>query len=647
MSNHLNRERSPYLLQHANNPVEWYPWCEEAFSRARAEEKPIFLSIGYSTCHWCHVMAKESFENSEIADILNRHFISIKVDREERPDIDSVYMTFCQAFTGRGGWPMSIFMTAEQKPFFAGTYFPVDSRYGMIGFRELLLTVAQRWQEERELLLKTAGDIVAGAEQAADIMPVQEDLKERLPELAAERLAQSFDRENGGFGSAPKFPMPHNLLFLLLYSGIYQERAAREQVTITLEKMRRGGIFDQIGFGFSRYSTDSAFLVPHFEKMLYDNALLILAYGAAYKVTGESVFLDTAEKTAEYIFREMTGKEGEFYCAQDADSEGEEGGFYVWSYEEILHVLGEERGKPFCRQFNITPEGNFEGRNIPNLLNGGELSDQFQEEITLLYHYRKSRAALSLDHKVLTAWNALMIGALSVLYRITGREAYLAAAGKAQNFIERHLAKGKLLFVGCCGGEGAVKGFLDEYAYYTWALLTLYEVTLEKRYLERAIQVCEEAKRQFADETAGGYFLYGVENDSLITKPKEIYDGALPSGNSVMAFCLVRLWQLTDNELYKQEAERQLTFLSAGAQYAPEGHSVFLLALLYHRNPPQRITAVLSESDSREKLLCRLPLYADINILPEETREYKRMDGKTTYYICRDHVCLPPTTELY
>ena len=647
MGNHLSGQSSPYLLQHAGNPVEWYPWCEEAFARAREENKPVFLSIGYSTCHWCHVMARESFENPEIAEILNRYFVSVKVDREERPDIDSVYMTFCQAFTGSGGWPMSIFMTAEQKPFFAGTYFPPVSGFGRIGFRDLLLTVASKWQSSKEELFKTAGDVVSSVNQNITETKDVECSEKALPRLAAKRLLESFDSANGGFGQAPKFPTPHNLLFLLLYSHIYKKEGFLETVKFTLEKMCRGGIFDQIGYGFSRYSTDAYFFVPHFEKMLYDNALLILAYGATYKASAEPLFLETAEQTAEYVFREMMGSAGGFYSAQDADSEGQEGKYYVWSYGEILEVLGDKKGKRFCEQYGITEPGNFEGKNIPNLLHGKEISDCFRTERKLLYEYRKLRGKLHLDDKILTSWNSLMISAMSMLYRLTGKVCYLDAARRAQEFIDKYLTDGKLLLVGCRGEKTLGKGFLDEYAYNIWALLSLYEVTSEKTYLQGAKQRYFEAKRQFADEKSGGYYFYGKENDSLITRPKESYDGALPSGNSVMAYCLVRLWQLTGEEMFRQEAEKQFVFLSRQAAYAPEGHSMFVFALLLFYNPPEKITVVLSKEDRREEIIRRLPLYADIKSFSQETLEYRRIHGKTTYYVCRDQMCLPPTTVFY
>ncbi|MCI8371713.1 MAG: thioredoxin domain-containing protein [Lachnospiraceae bacterium] len=467
-----------------------------------------------------------------------------------------------------------------------------------------------------------------------------------LTALAARQFAQTFDEKYGGFGEAPKFPTPHNLLFLMMYAELCHEETALEQVRVTLEQMRRGGLFDQIGYGFSRYSTDRYYLVPHFEKMLYDNALLILAYCRGYQALGEKLFLQTARQTADYVFRELSGECGEFFSAQDADSEGEEGKFYVWEYEEVCHVLGQQDGERFCRYYGITREGNFEGKNIANLLNGNAVTDEFERERQALYEYRKGRAGLHLDDKVLTSWNALMICALSALYRATGEERYLQAAEKAGRFIEEQLADGNVLYVSCRKKKRSVKGFLDEYAYDTWALLSLYEVTSNPVYLARAGEICREAEKQFAD-TEGGYFLYGKENTSLIMRPKETYDGALPSGNSVMAYCLVRLAQLEPGEpKWKAEAERQLAFLSRAAGEYPQGHSMFLMALLAYGYPPQKITVVLSGEDTAQMILPRLPWYADVTFLTEETPEYRLLNQKTTYYVCRDFTCLPPGNEM-
>ncbi len=648
MSNNLKGQSSPYLLQHAENPVDWYPWCDEAFEKARREDKPVFLSIGYSTCHWCHVMAHESFENEEIADVLNKYFISVKVDREERPDIDSVYMSVCQAFTGSGGWPMSIFMTADQKPFFAGTYFPPVSRGGMVGMKELLMAVASKWKEDKAALFRSADELVDFVESRGGAL--SEGIDESLPDTAYRMFSESFDERYGGFGSAPKFPTPHNLIFLMMYSRINDEERAFAQSKKTLESMRRGGIFDHIGYGFSRYSTDEYYLVPHFEKMLYDNALLMMAYCVAYKISGDRYLLDTAEKTARYVFREMTGDDGRFYSAQDADSEGMEGRYYVWDQQEILSILGEEKGRSFCSRFGITKSGNFEGKSIPNLLDGGSIMDDLEEEKQQLYRYRKERMHLHLDDKVLTSWNSLMIYAMTVLYRTSGDEKYLAAAEKAQGFIEENLSGrdtgGDILYVSYRNGKCSVRGFLDDYAFYTAALIGLHQTSGKEAYLRRAVDICRSAHRQFFDEENGGYFMYGREHSSLITRPKETYDGAIPSGNSVMAYCLVRLWQLTGNDDFRSSAEKQLSYMSGEAKNYPAGCSMFLMALLSYFHSPQEITVVLAEGDGEAEIMRGLPLDADVTILHGETEEYKLQDGRTTYFVCRDHTCLPPTNEL-
>ncbi len=651
MKNRLNNQTSPYLLQHAQNPVDWFPWCGEAFKKAAAEDKPVFLSVGYSTCHWCHVMAHESFENQKTAEILNKYFISIKVDREERPDIDSVYMSVCQAYTGNGGWPMSIFMTAQQKPFFAGTYFPPVSGHGRIGFQELLLTIADRWTHQRTGLLASADQVLSALLQdyARSCAPADFSASEalRLPAQAAAAFSQSFDPVHGGFGPAPKFPLPHNLMFLMLYAALFQEDTPREQALFTLNQMRKGGIFDQIGGGFSRYSTDERYLAPHFEKMLYDNALLIIAYAAAYKASKTDRFLNTAIETADYILREMTSPDGAFYSAQDADSEGEEGKYYTFACDEICRILGSQKGSAFCRHYDITKEGNFEGQNIPNLLSADDCGNEmFQEERKQLYRYRKSRRILHLDDKVLTSWNSLMICAMAILYRVSGQSRFLMAAQNAQSFLEKHLTDQTLLYTSCRNGRHSSHGFLDDYACQSVALLSLYEVSGNTGYLKRALSVCQEAHRQFADPAKGGYFLYGAHNDPLITRPKESYDGALPGGNSMMAYALVRLSQLTESTLLKQQSEAQLAFLSKEAAHHPAGYCFYLIALLFHTYPPQHITIVLSEEEDAAHVLPALPLYASLTILQKETDSYRLLHDRTTYYVCKDSTCLPPTNDI-
>lgn len=642
MKNHLEHETSPYLLQHADNPVDWYPWGDEAFARARAEDKPVFLSIGYSTCHWCHVMAHESFSDEDVAAILNEHFISIKVDKEERPDIDSIYMAVCQALTGSGGWPTSIFMTPDQKPFFAGTYFPRTSRYGTVGFLQLLQMIAGKWRSDRRSLLESAENILAFLQEQE---PAQGAADARLLDDAAAWFRQTFDTKYGGFGDAPKFPTPHNLLFLLTHAEKTGDEALRTMAETTLRQMYRGGIFDHIGGGFSRYSTDRMFLVPHFEKMLYDNALLILAYCKAYAVTGKRLYLHVAEQTAAYILREMTAPEGGFYSAQDADSEGVEGKYYVFAPDELLQLLGEETGSAFNAYYDITARGNFEGKSIPNLLKNTDMTGEFDTLLPQVYAYRRSRTQLHLDDKMLTAWNALMIAALAWLYRVSGKRDYLDAAERAQRFVDTALCAEGTLFASFRAGKRGAPGFLDDYAFEIFALLALYEATYQTPYLERAQRLCDRVLDRFADAEHGGCYFCASDGERLILRTKETYDGALPSGNAVLAYDLVRLHLLTGQERFSGQARGQLDYLSGAAAQAPAGHCMFLLALSDFLEPPETVRVIRAPGADLTELPCRVPLSAAVTVR-EPSPEYPLKNGETTYYICKNHTCLPPTNEL-
>ncbi len=653
MQNHLKNQTSPYLLQHADNPVEWYPWGEEAFERAKREDKPIFLSIGYSTCHWCHVMAHESFEDDRVAKILNRYFVSIKVDKEERPDLDSIYMSVCQAFTGGGGWPTTIFLTPEQKPFFAGTYFPKTAKYGQMGLIELLMEVQEKWQTDRKRLLQSAEEMIAFLDgKAQQWEPVakgdvrKEDLNAELMDEAFAIYKRTFDNEYGGFGRAPKFPTPHNLLFLMRYYERYKVDDAMKMVDKTLLQMYRGGIFDHIGGGFSRYSTDPYFLVPHFEKMLYDNALLILAYCKAYQMTKNPVYLKVAKKTGNYILREMTSEEGGFFSAQDADSEGVEGKYYLFEPREIIGILGEKTGQAFLRYFDMTEDGNFEGKNIPNLLGNKVMDERFEQCMPSVYEYRKRRYTLHLDDKILTAWNGLMIAAMCHLYRITGEEIYLNTAVKAQEFIENNLCTKNTLYVSYRKGRLGGRGFLDDYANEAFALLALYEATLNSSYLERAEGFCKKAISDFYDREKEGFFLYGKENEQLILRPKETYDGAMPSGNAMMAYNLVQLFHLTGEEWFGEIAKRQLNFLSVEAKDYPAAHAMFLVALWDYMELPDKITIVVKDDQNLEKLPCRIPLNTVLKVIKGPSKEYPLMNDQTTFYICEGRSCKPPVNEL-
>lgn len=630
LENNLKNESSPYLLQHKENPVHWFPWCEEAFAKAKSEDKPIFLSIGYSTCHWCHVMAHECFEDQQVAEVLNNNFISIKVDKEERPDIDSVYMSVCLAFTGSGGWPMSTFMTPQQQPFYAGTYYPKDM------FIELLTQIYTIWKTDRNKLIDTGKKAVKQLNHTLKTEPcIMEDLINR----AAKQLKQSFDRVHGGFGAAPKFPAPHNLLFLMEYYVQTREEEPLTMTEKTLQQMYKGGIFDHIGFGFSRYATDVNFLVPHFEKMLYDNALLILSYCRAYEITKSGLYKEIAQKTAEYILREMTSHEGGFYSAQDADSDGVEGKYYVFDYDEIIELLGKEMGIAFNKYYGITKKGNFEGKNILNLLDQKEYQNTFETYFDLIYKYRKARTSLHLDNKILTSWSSLMIAAFARMYQVIGDKKYLSAAKKACDFIDCSLFDGKQLYVSCRDGKCAEKGFIDDYAFYIYARITMYQVTLEEQYLNQAVSLLKNAVEYFYDNENSGFFFSGKYNETLILNPKETYDGAMPSGNSVMAYNLVMLSQITEDKKLEELCKSQMQFMASSARDYPMGYSFYMLALTLYVNPPMHIVCTMMGEHQQ------FPPNAIVRIIHGDNKEYPCINGKTTYYVCKDRKCLPPVNS--
>ncbi len=621
-SNHLNSETSPYLLQHAHNPVNWYPWCDEAFQRAVKEDKPVFLSIGYSTCHWCHVMAEETFENEKAAKLLNAHFISIKVDREERPDIDNIYMRACQLMTGSGGWPMSVFLTPEKSPFFAGTYFPRHH------FMELAQAIAKQWHSDKEKLLDAAENISIAMEEVYEKRssgnPVYNDenadaLEKMERTLLRESLAfflQSFDAVNGGFGRAPKFPSPHNSMLLLAHSPHMAEK--------TLLQMFKGGIFDHIGGGFSRYSTDERWLAPHFEKMLYDNALLAITYTLAFAKTGNSFYSYVAKRTLSYLCREMLSDDGGFYSAQDADTDGKEGKFYLFTSNEIEDVLGKDAASDFCRRFDIRKGGNFEGKSIPNLLLSEKDTDvehsslivdrvcaeDIQNSIEKLYYYRQQRLSLHRDEKQLTGWNCLAAAAFAFAGRIFEDESLVSIADDTLAFIEAHLLKNDVLHACYAGGRKSGPAFLDDYAFYALALIQMYKALCSacasdgnsftdsasryNAYLRRAVAITEKTIENFWDERDYGFFFSGKDNEKLIMDVKECYDGAIPSGNSVMAYVLTQLIALMENSSddieptdrradtlssFKETLKRHRLFMNQQAGSHPAGHSFYLFSL--------------------------------------------------------------------
>ena len=644
--NRLAKEKSPYLQQHAENPVDWYPWGEEAFAKAREEDKPVFLSIGYSTCHWCHVMARESFSDEAVAALLNKHFIAIKVDKEERPDIDAVYMRVCQTLTGNGGWPLSIFMTPKQRPFLAATYFPKESTMNSIGFLDLLAYIADTWQNERQRLLNNADVITEhlnkGGETGAD-GAFQES--ETLIELAVSSLRESFDDRYGGFGMMPKFPTPQKILFLLERYETTKDDTLLKIAEKTLLQMYRGGLFDHIGGGFCRYSTDPYFLVPHFEKMLYDNALLILCYAKAYELTKKTVYQNVAKRTANYILKEMTSSEGGFYSAQDADSEGEEGKYYLFTPKEILHCLGEAEGKIFCELYDITEKGNFEERNIPNLLKSQSDVDGDESILTKLAAYRRSRAHLFTDDKVLTSWNGMMIAALAVLYRVSGEEIYLQKARTAARCIKEYASYGTTLLVGERDGQGYGSGFLDDYAYFVFALLELYEATLEEHYLIDAQSFCDEAITDFYDQEEGGFYLSGGDNEELIAPIIDVFDTAVPGSNGLMADNLLRLAALTKRGQYEELSDTQFTFMKNNIGRSPVAACYFLTALNRALYPPREITCVFKDRDEA----AQAPLKVELRALlcqKDDDELHPLINEMTTYYVCEKRTCLPPTNRI-
>lgn len=610
MPNQLKDQKSPYLLQHADNPVNWYPWCSSAFETATKEDKPVFLSIGYSTCHWCHVMAHESFEDEEVARVLNRSFICIKVDREERPDVDAVYMSVCQAMTGSGGWPLTILMAPDQRPFHAGTYLPKHSRYGHLGLLELLAQVETLWHSQRKKLYHTGEKVLSwlhAQDEASEKEMCRQELSRELLRRAAFELTESFDPAWGGFGQAPKFPMPHNLIFLMRYAAFERNSCFMKIAEQTLKHMAQGGIYDQIGGGFSRYSTDRQWLIPHFEKMLYDNALLIYAYAEAYQITGKPMFLSVTRETVSYVLRELTSEEGGFFCGQDADSDGVEGKYYALTPLEICSVLGKSDGEDFCRFFGITEKGNFEGKSIPHLpeQNGYEWKDERMQRLCeKLYMYRLTRTSLHKDDKILTSWNSLMIAALAKASFLCREPAWLDAAEKAQKFLEiRLMNTGGRLHIRYRDGETAGTGNLEDYAYYGWALLELYQATWDAGYLEKAAGIAEQMIRWFSDRERGGYYLYASDAEALICRPKETWDGALPSGNSAALLVLSLLSDLTAEECWRREQEHLLYYLAKEADIHPSGHCFALPAMCSVLYPSSQLICVSADQNMPEELM--------------------------------------------
>ncbi len=678
--NRLIFERSPYLQQHARNPVDWYPWGEAAFARARAQQKLVFLSIGYSTCHWCHVMEHESFEDAEVAALLNEHFVCVKVDREERPDLDAVYMQVTQAMTGAGGWPMTVILTPEKQPFFAGTYYPKRARFGRKGLMELLPEIAGLWRERRDDVLKSAARITDVVREESRESPAE--LGPEVLARAREQLASRYDAELGGFGSAPKFPVPHQLLFLLQHHQRTGDAGALQMVEHTLAAMRAGGIYDQIGFGFHRYSTDREWLVPHFEKMLYDQALHVLAYTAAYQVTGKPEYRATAEEIVAYVQRELSDPRGAFHSAEDADSEGEEGRYYLWTRAEVLAVLGETEGELFARVFELTPAGNYreeasgksDGRSIPHLTRslGAWAAELALEESALRTRLEAARVKLLAvrtrrvhpfaDDKILTDWNGLMIAALARAGAAFGEPRYVAAARAAAEFVLAELRdEHGRLYKRWRQGEAAHAGTLEDYAFLTWGLLELYQAGFEVRHLEAALALDAAMLAHFEDRAAGGFFTSADDAEELLFRHKDVYDGALPSGNSVAAWNLLRLARLTGRTELEEHGRRTLAAFGSAARM-PSAHTLYLLALDFALGPSFEVVVAgdAAATDTRALLaafqtrfLPQLVLVhrpegeePEIARLAPFTREQVSRAGKALAYVCRNYACRAPTTDV-
>jgi hypothetical protein len=660
MSNSLINERSPYLRQHSENPVDWLPWGAEAFYKAQQEDKPIFLSIGYSTCHWCHVMEQESFENPQVAAILNRYFVSIKVDREERPDVDSVYMKVCMALNGSGGWPLTIVMTPEKLPFFAGTYIPRESRNGQAGLIPLLGAIARKWNEDRESLLSTASEIRSYVSQPESLSPAQPG-KDKI-DAAFKQLQGAYDEEYGGFGTAPKFPSPHDLLFLLRLSYYSNNQQARQMVDNSLRQMYRGGIYDHFGGGFSRYSTDREWLAPHFEKTLYDNAMQAFTYTEAWQDGHIALYRNVAESTLDYCLRELKDDNGGFYCGQDADSKGVEGAYYYFTPDEVKSVIGEDAGRHFCNCYDITDEGNFNGKNIPNLLLNNRWTfvpegyDEYKEQLRI---YREQRLPLAVDNKILTSWNGLMLMALSRAAWAFKDKRYLMEAQELAQFMGSKLFDNGRLKARLCQGELRFDGQLDDYAFYALGLLELYRADFDVTHLAKAEQMAGEIVSRFKD-SSGGFYRTACDSEKLFIRPKEVYDGAIPSGNSAAAMLLSTLAKLTGKAQWLEESRKQLDYLCAACVAAPAGCAFGYLAVMDEVYGGQEIVLALPDEQLTPAMQGILSRYApELTVLKKTpmngealaelapfTADMEPQDGKAACYICKDGACSLPVADI-
>jgi uncharacterized protein YyaL (SSP411 family) len=656
MTNRLAQETSPYLLQHAHNPVDWYPWGDEAFGKARAEDKPVFLSIGYSACHWCHVMERESFESEAVAEILNREFVAIKVDREERPDVDSIYMTAVQVMTGHGGWPMSVFLTPDGRPFYAGTYFPPDDRHGLPGFRRVLLHVAEAYRARRSEVEEAGTEIrnaIAGSLQA--VKPAEVIGRQQL-ERAAARIAQGYDAVHGGFGGAPKFPPSMSLDFLMQVAWRTGDTALRGIVTHTLTMMARGGMYDQVGGGFHRYSVDARWLVPHFEKMLYDNALLARLYTRAWQFTKDPYFAQIARETLGFVERELMSPEGGFYSTLDADSEGEEGKFYVWTRSEVMAILGEEEGRVFCALYDITERGNWEGHNILNMprdpaavaadlgITIEQLGEIAARGKCKLYGAREQRVRPGRDEKMLSAWNGWMLAAFAEAAVAFDRDSYRDVVRRNADFL---LARMQRRFL----RHARIPALLEDYSGAAWGLVLAYEATHERRYLDAARSLMDEVVARFKDEEHGGFYDTPTDHEQLITRPKDLFDNATPSGNSVACDVLLRLALLFASDDYAREATDALHAVFPIAERYPSGFGFLLGVAEWRAGQPKEIALtgdgdaftalrrVVGEEFLPHRVLVAGAASADLPLMRD------RPADRPLAYVCEAYMCAEPTGD--
>jgi uncharacterized protein len=671
--NRLINEQSPYLRQHAHNPVDWYPWGAEALARAKAEDKPILLSIGYSACHWCHVMERESFENEAIARLMNENFVSIKVDREERPDLDQIYMDAVQLIAGRGGWPLTVFLTPDAKPFFGGTYFPPEDRHGMTGFPRVLQGVAQAYRKQLHEVQHNVEKLTAALGAMAECKPAEGELRPGLPAAAARALGGHYDSVNGGLGQAPKFPSTFVFSLFLRVSQAEGDFGLAEMVRQTLTKMAKGGIYDQIGGGFHRYSVDERWLVPHFEKMLYDNALLARLYLDAGRALNEPEFQRVAAEILDYVLREMTSPEGGFYSTQDADSEGEEGKFFVWTPQEAAQILGPELAKIAGRYFDITAEGNFEGSNIlhrtidlPEAARLFQMPEERVEDAIAeirrkLFTARERRVKPGRDEKILAAWNGMMIEAFAEGYRALGEPRYLAAARRGCEFVMTRMWDGHALKRSVKDGVARFNAYLEDYGLVVTGLVATYEAALDPVYLGHARRLTEIILERFLDRERGGFFFTSDDHEALITRSKPVFDGSTPSGNSAAVMALLRMHAYTGEPRYLAEAERALRLFRQFIEEQPFSFSHMLEAVDLDERGPTEIVTIGARSDPEftrwtERLgLHYLPnralFWVDPDssgpaFLPEQTRGKSQVGGQLTAYVCRERTCSPPFTSI-